>query len=87
MEKKIKESPEGLPKVGLSSIDTEEQIVINKLHPKQKAEIRKQLPNAVKAKLKELLGAYKDIFAWTYSDMTGVPKILMIDGKPFDMKH
>lgn len=87
MEIITKESPKVPPKVDLSCTDAEEQIVINELHPEQKVEIGKQLPNAFKARLKELLGAYKDIFAWTYSDMTGVPKILMIDGKPFDTEH
>ncbi|GJV86218.1 hypothetical protein Tco_1530156 [Tanacetum coccineum] len=36
---------------------------------------------------KDLLRTNADFFAWTYVDMTGVPRTLMIDGKPFDTEH
>ncbi|GKA43588.1 hypothetical protein Tco_0736312 [Tanacetum coccineum] len=35
----------------------------------------------------ELLQANADVFAWTYANITGVPRILVIDGKPFGTKH
>lgn len=81
--KKIKESPQEPPKAILSCGDAEERIVVNELHPDQTVVIEKQLPAAFKAILEKLLNDNKDVFAWTYSDMTGVPRSLMIDGKPF----
>ena len=49
--------------------------------------IRRQLPATFKTSLKQLLKDNKYIFAWTYSDMTGVLRSLMIDGKPFGTEH
>lgn len=85
--KKIKENPQEPPKVILSCGDAEERIVVNELHPEQTVVIGKQLPVTFKASLEKLLKDNKDIFAWTYSDMTGVPRSLMIDGKPFGTEH
>ncbi|GJY62638.1 reverse transcriptase domain-containing protein [Tanacetum coccineum] len=28
-----------------------------------------------------------DVFAWTHADMTGVPRTIMVKGKPFNTKH
>ena len=81
--KKIKENPQESPKVILSCGDAEERIVINELHPEQTVVIGRQLPATFKTNLTQLLKDNKDIFAWTYSDMIGVPRSLMIDGKPF----
>jgi hypothetical protein len=85
--KKTKESPKGPTKVILNCADAEDQIVINELHPEQRVAIGKQLPTTFKTRLEELLKAYKDVFAWTHSDMTGVPRSLMIDGKSFSTEH
>ncbi|PWA78384.1 reverse transcriptase domain-containing protein [Artemisia annua] len=85
--KKIKGSPQDPPKVILSCGDAEERIIINELYPEQMMVIGKQLPIAFKAKLEKLLRDNKDVFAWAYSDMTEVPRNLMIDGKPFGTEH
>lgn len=85
--KKIKESLEDPLKVIMSCADAEERILVNELYPEQTVVIGKQLPATFKASLERLLRANKDIFAWTYSDMTGVPRTLMIDGKPFGTEH
>ncbi|GJZ45192.1 hypothetical protein Tco_0592788 [Tanacetum coccineum] len=29
----------------------------------------------------------KDVFAWTYADMTGIPRTIMVGGKPFYTEH
>lgn len=67
--------------------EPEEQIVINDSHPEQGVTIGRKLPMAFKRKLEKLLKAYKDVFAWKYSDMTGVPKTLVIDNKSLNTKH
>lgn len=71
----------------MSRGEAEERIVVNELHPEQTVVIGKQLPVTFKASMEKLLNDNKDIFAWTYSDMTGVPRSLMIDGKPFETEH
>ncbi|GJX25937.1 reverse transcriptase domain-containing protein [Tanacetum coccineum] len=38
-------------------------------------------------RLQDLLRTNADFFTWTYVDMKGVPKTLMIDGKPFNTEH
>nr|GEX04232.1 reverse transcriptase domain-containing protein [Tanacetum cinerariifolium] len=37
--------------------------------------------------IKELLQANVDVFVWSYADMKGVPRKLMIDGNHFGTKH
>ncbi|GJV38128.1 hypothetical protein Tco_1410605 [Tanacetum coccineum] len=49
--------------------------------------IGKQLPTSFKRKLQELLRANTDMFAWTYADMTGIPKTIMVGGQPFNIEH
>jgi hypothetical protein len=65
----------------MERMEAEEQIVINHSYPEQKVMIGKQLPTTFKKKLEKLLKAYKDVFAWKYSDITGVPKTLIIKNK------
>ena len=62
-------------------------MVINELHPEQTVVIRKHLPDTFKAILEKLLRDNKDVFAWTYSDMTWVPRKLTIDSKSFGIEH
>ncbi|GJT69634.1 hypothetical protein Tco_1028920 [Tanacetum coccineum] len=67
--------------------DTEEKIVVNDKYPEQMVTIGKQLPEHFKKELRNLLRANADIFAWTHADMTGIPRTIMVDGKPFNTKH
>nr|XP_043633415.1 uncharacterized protein LOC122604601 [Erigeron canadensis] len=53
--------------------ETGEKIFIKSEHPDQHILVGKNLPEEVKEKLKDLLKRNKDIFAWTPTDMTGVP--------------
>ncbi|GKC93076.1 hypothetical protein Tco_1158518, partial [Tanacetum coccineum] len=71
----------------LSCADTEERIVINKKYPKQTIFIGKQLPTSFKKRLWDLLKANVDVFAWTYADMMGIPRTIMVRGKPFNTEH
>ncbi|GKC08684.1 hypothetical protein Tco_1000294 [Tanacetum coccineum] len=38
-------------------------------------------------KLRELLRANVDVFALTYAEMNRIPRTIMIDGQPFNIKH
>nr|GEV78608.1 hypothetical protein [Tanacetum cinerariifolium] len=39
--------------------------------------IKKQLPTSFQRKLQDLLRSNVDVFAWTYADMTGIPRTIM----------
>ncbi|GKG17417.1 hypothetical protein Tco_0362374, partial [Tanacetum coccineum] len=67
--------------------DIEEKIVVNDKYSKQMVTIGKQLPEHFKKKLRNLLRANADIFAWTHAEMTGILRTIMVDGKPFNTKH
>ncbi|GKB99366.1 reverse transcriptase domain-containing protein [Tanacetum coccineum] len=49
--------------------------------------IERQFPTQFKQKLVKLLRDNADIFAWEYSDMTGIPRTLKIGNKIFVTKH
>ncbi|GKB85338.1 hypothetical protein Tco_0957610 [Tanacetum coccineum] len=67
--------------------DTEEKIIVNDKHPVQMVTMGKQLPEHFKKELQNLLRANADIFAWTHADMTGIPRTIVVDGKPFKTQH
>ncbi|GJS50231.1 hypothetical protein Tco_0600352 [Tanacetum coccineum] len=67
--------------------DTKEKIIVNDKHPEQMVTIGKQLPEHFKKELRNLLRANADIFAWTHADMTGIPRTIMVNGKPFKIEH
>ncbi|GKC90452.1 hypothetical protein Tco_1151101 [Tanacetum coccineum] len=71
----------------LSCVDTKERIVVNDKYPKQMVVIRKQLPASFKKRLQDLFRSNADVFAWTYTDMTGIPRIITVGGKPFNTEH
>ncbi|GKC19198.1 hypothetical protein Tco_1021348, partial [Tanacetum coccineum] len=77
-QKKIKESVLVAMKGMLSCIGSEERIVVNNQYLEQTVVIGKQLPTSFKRKLQELLRANVDVFAWTYADMTRIPKTIML---------
>ncbi|XP_071712607.1 uncharacterized protein [Rutidosis leptorrhynchoides] len=65
----------------------EEKISVNPLFPEQQVVIGGSLPPETKKKLRKLLQANIDIFAWEYRDMTGIPRVLSIDGTTFSTEH
>ncbi|GJR43955.1 reverse transcriptase domain-containing protein [Tanacetum coccineum] len=85
--KKIKEA--SLPDIQgiLNCTNAEERVIINDKHPEQTVMIEKQLPKNFKEKLRNLLKSDTSVFAWTHSDMTGIPRTIMVGGKPFNIEH
>ncbi|GKC67371.1 reverse transcriptase domain-containing protein [Tanacetum coccineum] len=68
----------------LSCIDTEERVVVNDKYPEQKIMIGRQLPTRIKIRLRNLLKKYIDVFAWTSTHITEVPRVLMIGMETFN---
>ncbi|GJT98916.1 hypothetical protein Tco_1094434 [Tanacetum coccineum] len=71
----------------LSCVDTEERVIVNEKYSEQTIVIRKQLPTNFKKRLWDLLKANANVFVWIYADMTGIPRTIMVGGKPFNTKH
>ncbi|GKA68695.1 reverse transcriptase domain-containing protein [Tanacetum coccineum] len=70
-----------------SCTDAEERIIVNDKYPKQTVIIGRHLLANFKEKLQDLLKSNADVFAWTHADMTGIPRTITIEGKPFNMEH
>ncbi|XP_031106186.1 uncharacterized protein LOC116010822 [Ipomoea triloba] len=51
-----------------------EEVEIDPIHPERRARIRKDLPNAVKRSVVQVLRKYKKIFTWGSNDMSGVDR-------------
>ncbi|GJT60401.1 hypothetical protein Tco_1003934 [Tanacetum coccineum] len=47
----------------------------------------RQLLEHFKGRLRDLLRANADVFAWTHADMIGIPRTIMVEGKPFNKEH
>ena len=62
-------------------------MILDESHPVRRVEIGKQLPSIFKERLEKLLKTYEDVFMGKYSEMTGVPRSLTINGKPFSTEH
>ncbi|GJY73716.1 reverse transcriptase domain-containing protein [Tanacetum coccineum] len=71
----------------LSCINAEEKIIVNDKYPDQTVTIGRKLPNHFKKELQNLLKSNADVFAWTHADMTGIPRTIMVEGKPFNTEH
>ncbi|GKF36116.1 hypothetical protein Tco_0112874 [Tanacetum coccineum] len=71
----------------LSCVNTEEKVIVNDKYPDQTATIGKQLPERFKKELQNLLKSNADVFAWTYADMIGILRTIMVEGKPFNTEH
>ncbi|GKC45137.1 hypothetical protein Tco_1062859 [Tanacetum coccineum] len=71
----------------LSCVNSEEKIIVKDKYPDQTKTIEKQLPEHFKKELQNLLKSNADVFAWTHADMTGIPRTIMVEGKPFNMEH
>ncbi|GKB69324.1 hypothetical protein Tco_0930736 [Tanacetum coccineum] len=67
--------------------DAKERIIVNSKYPEQTVIIGKQLPTNFKERLQDLLRSNANVFAWTHADMTGIPRTIMVGGKPFNTKH
>ncbi|GJX02942.1 hypothetical protein Tco_1396681 [Tanacetum coccineum] len=71
----------------LSCTDAEERIIVNSKYPEQMVIIGKQLSANFKEKIQDLLRSNADVFAWTHGDITGIPRTIMVGGKPFITEH
>ncbi|GJU37482.1 reverse transcriptase domain-containing protein [Tanacetum coccineum] len=71
----------------LSRTDAEKKIIVNIKYLEQTVTIGKQLPERFKERLQNLLRTNADVFAWTHANMTGIPRTITINGKPFNMEH
>ncbi|GKD26121.1 reverse transcriptase domain-containing protein [Tanacetum coccineum] len=71
----------------LSCVNAEEKIIVNDKYPDQTVTIGRQLPNHFKKELQNLLKSNANVFAWTHADMTGIPRTIMVEGKPFNTEH
>nr|XP_043633458.1 uncharacterized protein LOC122604650 [Erigeron canadensis] len=85
----VKRVDDDVPPTPMKTKEEEDatKLVINPNFPEQTISIGAQLSEGCKHKLKKLLQANVDVFAWDYSDMTGVPRTLTLEGKPFVMEH
>ncbi|GJR46713.1 reverse transcriptase domain-containing protein [Tanacetum coccineum] len=79
--KKVKETIPEVMKDVLNCVDAKEMIIVNEKYLEQTIVIGKQLPTNFKRKLQDLLRSNVDVFAWTYANMTGIPRTIMIGGK------
>ncbi|GKA39148.1 hypothetical protein Tco_0731699 [Tanacetum coccineum] len=86
-QKQIKEVNPEVTRDVLICIDSEERIVVNDEHPEQTVFIKKQQSASFKKKLQDLLRSNSDVFAWTYVDMIGIPRTIMVGWKPFNTEH
>ncbi|GKC96988.1 retrotransposon protein, putative, ty3-gypsy subclass [Tanacetum coccineum] len=71
----------------LICVNAEEKIIVNDNYPDQTVTIGRQLPNHFKKELQNLLKSNADVFAWTRADITGIPRTIMVEGKPFNTEH
>ncbi|GKE22327.1 hypothetical protein Tco_1433839, partial [Tanacetum coccineum] len=85
--KKLKETLPETEKGILSYVDAKERIIVNDKYPEQTVVIERQLPTSFKKKLRDLLRSNADVFAWTYTDMKGILRTIIVGGKPFNMEY
>nr|GEV66106.1 reverse transcriptase domain-containing protein [Tanacetum cinerariifolium] len=85
--RKLKETLPEATKDILSCADIKERDIVNDKHQEQTVVIGKQLPTSFKRKMQDLLRSNVDVFACTYADMIGIPRTIMVEGKPIITKH
>ncbi|GJT78301.1 hypothetical protein Tco_1045026 [Tanacetum coccineum] len=85
--KKVRETPPVSEKGVFSCTTVEEKLVVNNKYPEQTVAIEKQLPEHFKGRLRDLLRANANVFAWTHADMIGIPRTITVKGKPFNTEH
>ncbi|GJT76660.1 hypothetical protein Tco_1043385 [Tanacetum coccineum] len=86
-EKKLRVASLEIVKGILSCVDAEERIVVNEKYLDQTIVIGKQLPANFKKKLQDLLRSNVNVFSWTYTDMTGIMRTIMVGEKPFNTAY
>ncbi|GKA31819.1 putative reverse transcriptase domain-containing protein [Tanacetum coccineum] len=85
--KKVRKKPSASEKGVFSYVVTKEKVIINNKYPEQTITIEKQLPEHFKGRLRDLLRANANVFAWTHADMTTIPRTIMVEGKSFNTEH
>ncbi|GJT74299.1 reverse transcriptase domain-containing protein [Tanacetum coccineum] len=85
--KRVKETPLEGPLQVSECFNLEEKIIINSRYPEQTMTIGRQLLTKAKQELIKLLKDNAIVFAWQYSDMTGIPRTLKIRGTNFITEH
>ncbi|GJY68653.1 hypothetical protein Tco_0471635 [Tanacetum coccineum] len=85
--KRAKKIPATSKEKVLSCVNAEEKIIMNNKYPDQTVTIEKQLPDHFKKELQNLLKLNAAVFAWIHADMTGIPRTIMVEGKPFNTEH
>ncbi|GJW29211.1 hypothetical protein Tco_0046086 [Tanacetum coccineum] len=85
--KRAKKIPSTSKERVLSCVNAEEKFIVNDKYPDQTVTIGKQLPDHFKKELQNLLKSNADIFVWIHADMIGIPRTLMVEGKPFNTEH
>ncbi|GJS03100.1 reverse transcriptase domain-containing protein [Tanacetum coccineum] len=85
--KKIRETSPANTEGVLSCTDAEEKMIVNSKYPEQTVTIGKQLPERFKERLRNLLRTNANVFAWTHVDITGIPRTITVNGKPFNTEH
>nr|GEZ14628.1 hypothetical protein [Tanacetum cinerariifolium] len=85
--KKVREMPPASKKGVFSCTKAKEKVVINDKYPEQTVTIENQLQEHFKERPRDLLRSNADVFVWTHTDMTGIPKTIMIEGKTFKIEH
>ncbi|GJR08238.1 hypothetical protein Tco_0790890 [Tanacetum coccineum] len=71
----------------LSCVNAELKTIVNNKYPNQTVTIGKQLPEHFEKELQNLLNSNADVLVWTYADMTGILRTIMVEGKPFNTEH
>jgi hypothetical protein len=66
---------------------SKEHVALDEPHSVRKVEMGKRLPTTFRERLEKLLEVYEYVFVGKYSDITGVPRLLTIGGRPFSTEH
>ncbi|GKB89569.1 hypothetical protein Tco_0961841, partial [Tanacetum coccineum] len=85
--KRLKETPPESPLVVFECVSPEERVIVSPKSPEQTVTIRSKLPTQCKQKLIKMLRDNVDMFAWKYSDMTGIPRTIKVGEETFVTKH
>ncbi|GKE54844.1 hypothetical protein Tco_1490000 [Tanacetum coccineum] len=85
--KRLKETPRESPLVVFECVSPQEKVVINPKYPEQTVAIRRQLPMQFKKQLIMLQRDNVDVFAWKYSYMAGIPKVIKIGEETLVTEH
>ncbi|GKC72302.1 hypothetical protein Tco_1118185 [Tanacetum coccineum] len=85
--KRLKETSPESPVVVTECVSPEEKVMVNPKSPEEIVTIGRQLRTQFKQKLIKLLRENVNVFAWKYSDMTEIPRIIKVGEETFVTKH